>query len=454
LISRLVISHLLHDREYVKQVLPHLRPEYFDDRVDRALYEAYETFVAKYFTFPNMEALAVTVGNANSGLSDDEFEEAKQVLASDPPEKAHLPWLVEETEKYCRKTAVNNAVFKAGELLSENKDVTGVDLLLQQALAVSFNSHIGHDYFEDWERQLERYWEESVRLPFDLELLNKVTRGGIPKKSLSVFLAGTGVGKTFLMCHMAAANLMAGKSALYITLEMSEDMIRERIDANLMGIPVEDLTKVDRDLYATKIKKLREKTTGRLVIHEFPGSTTNVNHFRHLLSELKTKKNFVPDVVYIDYVNLVAPARAKIFSGGMNSYNYLKMAAEEIRGLAMEQDTRIVTATQTNRTGFENSDPSMTDTSDSFGLPMTADFFAALYQGEDLERLGQIMVVQLKNRWRDFNRNKRFVIGMDKVHMRLYDMEKAAQTGIQQAVVPVKGPTPQDKFGGDFSQFT
>lgn len=446
MISRILLGHLLHDKTYANKVLPFLKESYFPDKVDKAVIRAYAKFVGKYHKHPTLDAIYVDVESVGSGLGDDEFDEFKQFLSQDAPEKAELEWLVDETEKFCRDAAIRDAVYKAMDIMEDPKKegIGGVPKMLQDALAITFDNTIGHDYLEDFEKRLEAYWEEAERLPFDLEYFNLITRGGIPKKSLSVIMAGTGVGKTMLMGHMAAANLMMGKNVLYVTLEMAEAgqaSIAERIDANLLGIPVEELVKVHKETYRKKVEQLREKTSGKLIIKEFPASSINSNHLRFVLNELRIKKNFIPDVIYVDYINLMVPVRAKMF-GDLNSYSYVKMVAEELRGLAMEFETRVVTATQTNRSGYGSTDPDLTDTAESFGLPQTADFFVALFTSDDLKKLDQVGVAQLKNRWRDVDQNRRFVIGLDRKRMRYHDVEARGQTlndvGSPVARAPVK----------------
>jgi replicative DNA helicase len=345
------------------------------------------------------------------------------------PEPVTMDWLLESTESFCQERAVYNAVMDSISILDgkdKNRTKNSIPEILSEALGVSFDSHIGHDFIDDFADRYDYYHRVEEKLPFDLELMNKITRGGLSRKSLNIILAGTGVGKTLAMCHFAAANLAMGKNVLYITMEMAEEKIAERIDANLLNIASEDLQKLPRDLYENKIARLKAKTTGKLIIKEYPTASAHAGHFRHVLNELNLKRNFVPDIIYIDYLNICCSSRVKAGSN-VNSYTYIKSIAEELRGLAVERNLPIVSATQTTRSGYSNSDPGLEDTSESFGLPATADFMIALIRSEDMDDRGQLMVKQLKNRYSDPADLRKFVVGIDRVKMRLFDVEETAQ---------------------------
>jgi replicative DNA helicase len=345
------------------------------------------------------------------------------------PEPITIDWLLESTESFCQERAVYNAVMDSISILDgkdKNRTKNSIPEILSEALGVSFDSHIGHDFIDDFSERYDYYHRVEEKLPFDLELMNKITRGGLSRKSLNIILAGTGVGKTLAMCHFAAANLAMGKNVLYITMEMAEEKIAERIDANLLNVASEDLQKLPREMYESKIARLKAKTAGKLIIKEYPTASAHAGHFRHVLNELNLKRNFVPDIIYIDYLNICCSSRIKTGSN-VNSYTYIKSIAEELRGLAVERNLPIVSATQTTRSGFSNSDPGLEDTSESFGLPATADFMIALIRSEDMDDRGQLMVKQLKNRYSDPADLRKFVVGIDRVKMRLFDVENSAQ---------------------------
>jgi archaellum biogenesis ATPase FlaH len=382
-------------------------------------------YFAKYNTVPNRQVLDIELGQV--GNVDQQTVEAALSFLNTPPDPVQEEWLMDETEKFCQDKAIYNAVMDGINILENKPDDKGqLPELLQKALQVSFDNSVGHDFIDDSESRYDFYHQKETRVPFDLELMNKITKGGIPNKTLNIILAGTGVGKSLFMCHMAAAQMCEGKNVLYITMEMAEERIAERIDANLLDVTMEDLAILPKESYEKKMARLQSKTVGKLIIKEYPTATANSNHIRHLIQELRTKKNFKPDIIYIDYLNICASSRLK---GGMNagSYTIIKAIAEELRGLAVEFNVPIVSATQTNRSGYSSSDIGLEDTSESFGLPATADFMVALSQTEELESLNQFMVKQLKNRYADPAFHRRFVIGVDKAKMRLYDVEQTAQ---------------------------
>ncbi len=374
------------------------------------------------------------------GLNQDVFEGAKkliEILGIDS--KTDSTWLIEKTEKFCQDRAVYNAIRTSISILDDktgNLNKGSIPKLLQDALAVSFDTHIGHDFIEDYEHRYELYHLVENKIPFDLDFFNKITKGGLANKTLIIALAPTGVGKTLFMCHFAAKNLEAGYNVLYITLEMAEEMIAERIDANLLDVPIDDLPRLSKDIYKNKVDTLSSKTRGKLIIKEFPTTQAGANHFRYLLNELKLKKNFIPQIIYIDYINICASTRMKQNERGQ-TYSYVKSIAEELRGLAVEFNVPVFTATQTNRGGYASSDLDLDDTSDSFGLPMTADLFFAIINSEELEQCGQIMIKQLKNRYANPATNRRFVIGIDKTKMRLYNVETSAQDDVMNDSPPI-----------------
>jgi len=390
-----------------------------------------DSYVQKYNNFPSVEALTVDLGNKN-GIDQKLYEETKNTIDSlCLEEHTEIEWLVDSTEKWCQEKAIYNAIMKSIQLLdSKEKQSKGaIPQLLSDALAVSFDTHIGHNFLEDSQSRYEFYHKKEERIEFNLDFLNRITKGGLPKKTLNILLAGTGVGKSLAMCSFAAGNLASGKNVLYITMEMAEERIAERIDANMMNVTMDDLAEMSKENYDKKIDKINRKTNGKLIIKEYPTSSAGSANFRHLLNELKIKKNFIPDIIYIDYLNICASSRIK-YGSNINSYTLIKSIAEELRGLAVEFNVPIVSATQTTRTGFTSSDVGLEDTSESFGLPATADFMIALISSEELESLNQIMVKQLKNRYSDPARYRRFVVGIDKSRMKLYDVEESAQDDI------------------------
>ena len=402
---------------------------------DRLLFKEVADFLLKYGEQPTFDALDIEISNIR-GTTDDTVKQMRETLRTlnDDTEKTNEDWLIDNTEKFCQEKAIYNAVLDSIQILDNKSknDKGAIPKILSDALAVSFDSHIGHDYLENSDERFEFYHRKEERIPFDLEYFNKITKGGLPQKTLNIALAGTGVGKSLFMCHVAASCMVQGKNVLYITLEMAEEKIAERIDANLLNVTVDDLMQLPKDLYDKKVTKVREKTTGKLIIKEYPTASASVTHFRTLLNELNLKRSFIPDIIFVDYLNISCSSRIKSGSN-INSYTYVKAIAEELRGLAVEYNLPIVSATQTTRSGFTSSDPGLEDTSESFGLPATADFMFALISSEELEELGQIMVKQLKNRYNDPTYYKRFTVGIDRSKMRLFDIEQSAQNGLADA---------------------
>ena len=428
MIEQNILHGLINDEEYTRQILPFIKEEYFNDVSHKIVYKLVHEYFEKYNTVPNKEAIRIELSNIGS-VDQSTIDSALQFIEVDP-QPVHEQWLLDETEKFCQDKAVYNAIMSSIDILENKPDNKGqLPTLLQEALQVSFDNSVGHDFIDDADERYDFYHTKETRVPFDLEMMNKITKGGIPNKTLNIVMAGTGVGKSLFMCHCAAANMVEGKNVLYVTMEMAEERIAERIDANLLDVTLEDLAVLPKESFRKKMDRLQAKTVGKLIVKEYPTATANANHLRHLIQELKTKKNFKPDVVYIDYLNICSSSRMK---GGMNagSYTIVKSIAEELRGLAVECNVPIVSATQTNRSGYSSSDIGLEDTSESFGLPATADFMLALSQTEELEALDQFMVKQLKNRYADPGYLRRFVIGVDKSKMRLYDVEQTAQTDI------------------------
>lgn len=452
MIEKLILSNLLSNEEYGRKAIPFLKEEYFQDRFIKALYTSIDSFVKKYNKFPSKEALTVEI-DSDKNLAPI-FKEVVELVAEleDTP-SPNAEWLLDQTEKFCQDKAVYNAIMKAIQILDQGDKNAGrgaIPQILSDALAVSFESHIGHDFIDDSESRYEFYHKKEKRVPFDIDLLNKITKGGLPSKTLNVVLAGTGVGKSLFMCHCAAANLMQGQNVLYITMEMAEERIAERIDANLLNVPLDELVLLPKDVYEKKMQRVKSKTSSKLLIKEYPTVSAGANNFRYLLNELRIKRNFVPDIIYIDYLNICISSRIKQGSNS-NSYTIVKAIAEELRGLAVEFNVPIVTATQTTRSGFTSSDIGLEDTSESFGLPATADFMVALISPEELQDLNQIMIKQLKNRYGDPGTNRRFVVGVDKAKMRLYDVEQSAQEDVVDDDRPVAHE--KDKFKNAFKTF-
>jgi len=448
-IQTTVLRNLLTNEEFTRRVIPYLKKEYFEDD-HRVVFDTIVGYVGKYNRIPTREALNIELSDSNA--REDQVQ-AAAALVNDVsnPEPVDMEWLIEKTEKWCQDRAVFLSIMKSIEIINGKTDLTSnaIPDILSNALSVSFDQNIGHDYINNSDDRFEFYHRDEARLPFDLEYFNKITKGGLPNKTLNIALAGTGVGKSLFMCHVGAAALAQGKNVLYITLEMAEERIAERIDANLMNMPIDQLEKMDKATFDDKISKIAKKTVGKLIVKEYPTGSAHTGHFRALLKELKLKKNFSPDIIFIDYLNICSSARMKGLGGSINTYSLVKSIAEEVRGLAVEFDVPIVSATQTTRSGYSNTDVGLEDTSESFGLPATADLMFALISNEELEGLGQIMVKQLKNRYNDPTSNKRFIVGVDRARMKLYDVEENAQNLIADSAPEV---APQkDKL--DFSGF-
>ncbi len=429
-IEQTILRKMLTDDAYMRKVLPFIKAEYFEGTY-RILFKEYCKFVTKYNTLPTKEAFLVEL-NEHSQLSNDQFSAAvdiaQNLFEGDPVDEK---WLIDNTEKWCQDRAIYNAVMESISIIDgkhEKLTKNALPDLLQTALGVAFDTNVGHDYIENVEERYDFYHTKEDRIAFDLDYFNKITKDGVPNKTLNIALAGTGVGKSLFMCHAAASVLTQGRNVLYITLEMAEERIAERIDANLLNVPIDQLENLSKDMFTTKVADLARKTTGKLIIKEYPTGAAHSNHFRALLNELKLKKQFEPDIIFIDYLNICASSRMKGMGGAINSYNYIKAIAEELRGLAVEYNLPIFSATQTTRSGYSNSDVGLEDTSESFGLPATADLMFALISTEELDREGQIMVKQLKNRYNDPTMHKRFVVGIDRAKMRLFDVEESQQT--------------------------
>ena len=431
-IENLILKNLIKNDKFCRATLPYIKPDYFSDKVEKAIFRTISKFVDTYNDQPTVESIRVILSESNWLAQEDVDVAVTQLETMSEDESTNYDWLMDKTEAFCKEKAIHNAVLESIGIIADDKsnkkdkkDKGIIPELLKDALSISFDPTVGHDYDVDAEARYEFYHRKEERIPFDIELMNVITSGGFPKKTLNVLLAGTNVGKSLAMCHFATNNLICGKNVLYITMEMAEERIAERIDANLLDVSLDNLKMVSKAQYMNLIGKSKERAAGKLIIKEYPTSSANVNHFRHLLNELELKKNFVPDIIYIDYLNICSSSRVKM-SNTVNSYILIKSIAEEIRGLAVEFNVPIVTATQTNRTGFSNSDVDLTNTSESFGLPATADFMFALINTEELEKLSQLMVKQLKNRYGDVSKNKKFAIGVDRSKMRLYDIGKAA----------------------------
>ena len=458
-LEQTILKNLVQSESFTRKVIPFLKEEYFSESDEKTVFNEVVSYFDKYTKPPTVEALLINLDN-NTSLNDGQLSNAKTIVDSISKDSEETPteWLVEETEKWCQDRAIYIAVMDSIEVIDKKSQRSTGEIpdLLKEALSVSFDTNIGHDFIENSDDRFEFYHTEEEKLPFDLEYFNKVTKGGLPNKTLNICLAGTGVGKSLFMCHMASANLMMNKNVLYITLEMSEERIAERIDSNTLNIPMKDLPDLSKNQFDKKIDKIKEKTKGKLIVKEYPTASAHVGHFRHLLQELNIKKDFKPDMIYIDYLNICSSARVKPGSGA-NSYTLVKSIAEELRGLAVEFDVPIMSATQTTRSGYGSTDVELTYTSESFGLPATADFMFALITSDELEELDQMVVKQLKNRYNDPTVFKRFVIGVDRSRMKLYDCEQEAQEElIDSAVddsVPVFDRGRNDGQKRDFSEF-
>lgn len=429
-VEQTILRSLLTDEQYMRKVLPFVKPEYFEG-VYRQLYKEVGKFVAKYNKLPTAEAFKIEL-DQSSNFTDEQYRHAIEIVPHIfLKEEVDDKWLLDTTEKWCQDRAVHNAIMESIKIIDgkhETLSKNAIPDVLQKALAVSFDTNIGHDYIENAEQRYEFYHAQEERIPFDLDYFNRITKGGLPNKTLNIALAGTGVGKSLFMCHVAAAAMVQGRNVLYITLEMAEERIAERIDANLLDVPIDQLENLSKPMLKNKVEDLTKKGNGKLIIKEYPTGQANASHFRALLNELKLKKNFIPELIFIDYLNICASSRMKGMGGAINSYSYIKAIAEELRGLAVEFNVPIISATQTTRSGFGNSDPGLEDTSESFGLPATADLMFALVSNEELAANNQIMVKQLKNRYNDPNKDKRFLVSIDRSKMRLSDLNSAEQT--------------------------
>ena len=447
-LEQTILKNLIYNEDYTRKVLPFIKPEYFSDGIECAVFKEIFEFVNKYKNLPTYESLVINFTESKN-LTETQVRQSIDLLRelnSSKEERAEGQWLIEQTEKFCQDKAIYNAIMESVGILDDKhgKKAKGeIPQLLSDALGVSFDNNIGHDYINDSDSRYDSYHRVESRVRFDLDLFNKITKGGLPIKTLNIALAGTGVGKSLFMCHVAAGCLSQGNNVLYITLEMAEEKIAERIDANLLNIDLDELKSITKTEYEKKFSVLKAKTHGKLIIKEYPTAGASALHFRALLNDLALKKSFKPDIIFIDYLNICCSARIKP-GANVNSYSYIKAIAEELRGLAVENSVPIMSATQTTRSGFSNSDPGLEDTSESFGLPATADFMFALVTNEELEGLNQILVKQLKNRYGDPNDYKRFVLGIDRAKMRLYDVEDSAQVDIVDAGIPDK---PLNTFG-------
>ena len=432
-IERTALRNLVFNEEYTRRVIPFIRKEYFEDRAERTIFEEIQKFVTEYNKNPTRETLEIDL-QKRKDLNETEYNRIVDVIKSLNPQDVDLDWLINTTEKFCKDRAIHNAVLDGIHII-EGKDnrrsPEAIPDILSDALAVSFDNSVGHDYLEDIDSRFDFYHTKEEKIRFDIDFFNKITKGGLPPKTLNVALAGTGVGKTLFMCHLASHILSLNKNVLYITMEMAEERIAERIDANLINVSMEDLQSLNRKMFTDKVTKISSKTTGKLIIKEYPTASAHAGHFRTLINELALKKTFKPDIVFIDYINICASSRFKP-GANVNSYTYIKSIAEELRGLAVECNFPIFTATQTTRTGFVSTDIGLEDTSESFGLPATADLMLALISTEELEEAGQMMIKQLKNRYNDPTINRKFVIGIDRARMKLYDVEQSAQTLVNQ----------------------
>jgi len=447
-LNKTILRSLLTNEEYLRKVVPFLKPNYFEGPL-KLIFKQVAAFVEKHNTLPTLEAFRIDL-EQNEKISDDMFTEVSALLPEIfSPVDIDPDFLLEKTENWCQERALHIAIMESINILDgKNEKMTknAIPELLSEALGVGFDNNIGHDYIDNAEDRFDFYNRVEEKIPFDIELLNIITKGGLPDKTLNIILAGTGVGKSLGMCHIAASSLLQGKNVLYITMEMAEERIAERIDANLLDIPIDQLDKMPKTMFTEKVNNLAKKTVGKLIVKEYPTGAAHAGHFRALLKELKLKKSFIPDIIFIDYLNICASSRMKSMGGAINSYTYVKAIAEELRGIAVEFAVPVVSATQTTRSGFSNSDPGLEDTSESFGLPATADLMLAFVSNEELEQSGQIMVKQLKNRYNDPNKHKRFVVGIDRSKMRLYDVEGTDQTLMDDGI-PVFDKTPSgDKF--------
>ena len=449
-----ILKNLIHNETYTRQVIPFIEPDYFEERTDRIVFEEVAKFLNEYDKTPTKEVLHIEV-EKRVDVTEDEYKNVEQLISALDPEESESKWLLDTTEEWCKQRAIYLALInsiKIADGQDEHKKPEAIPAILSEALAVGFDQHVGHDYIDDSEDRYAYYHRVENKIPFDLEYLNKITSGGISDKTLNIALAGTGVGKSLFMCHVASSCLVQGKNVLYITLEMAEEKIAERIDANLLDTNIKDIAELPEKIFNKKITNLSKKTEGKLIVKEYPTASAHCGHFKSLLQELKLKKSFSPDIIFIDYLNICASSRYSKL-GNVNSYSYIKAIAEELRGLAVEANVPIISATQTTRSGYGSSDVDLTDTSESFGLPATADLMFALISTEELEGLGQIMVKQLKNRYNDPTIYKRFVVGVDRAKMRLYDCEQKAQEDIIDNTEQTEYDEDKSKFKKSFGDF-
>ena len=431
-LQKLILQSFILDESYCRKAMPHVKPEYFENG-DRIVYELILDFILKYNKLPTSSALMIELQNSSKGSMESRNEAGQTITDLQTPMPVDLDWLLHQTEKWCQERSVFLAVMESIAIIDgKRKDVAPgmIPNILQKALSVTFDTNVGHDYLDNASQRYEYYHKKEARIPFDIDMFNLITRGGVPKKTLNIIMAGVNVGKSLVLCHLAASYLSQGKNVLYITLEMSEERIAERIDANLFDVSLDQIELLPRDTFDSKVKKIAAKTQGKLIIKEYPTAAAHSGHFRALLNELKLKRNFIPEVIFIDYIGICSSARVKGLSGSVNTNSFVKAVSEELRGLAIEFNVPLWTATQVNRTGFASSDPEMTDIADSFALTGTADFMVSLTETEQLEKLGQYLVKQLKNRYNNKSNNKRFIVGVDKSKMRLYDVNASGQTAL------------------------
>lgn len=455
-----ILTNLIHNEEYTRKVIPFIKPEYFQDRLEKVIIDTIITFFNQYNKLPTQDIIDIELGN-RTDITDKELSESQRIVSCLNKDNSEFEWLINNTEKFCKDKAVYNAILQGIKIIDGKDDKLSqeaIPKILSDALAVSFDTKTGHDYLNDIDSRYEFYHRVEEKVPFDLEMMNKITEGGLSNKTLSVVLAGVNAGKSLFMCHVAASSLIQGKNVLYITMEMSENKIAQRIDANLLNIPINQIKLLDYDSFNNRVSKISKKTQGKLIIKEYPTASAHSGHFRALLEELKIKQDFSPDILIIDYLNICCSARMKMGSS-INSYTYVKSIAEEIRGLAVEYDIPILSATQATRSGINNSDLEMTDTSESIGLPATCDMLFALIRSEELDQLNQVMIKQLKSRDGDATENRRFVLGVDRAKMKLYDVESCAQYDISDSGQDDTPAFDKSVFGkrskheGNFSEF-
>jgi len=448
MLEQTILSNLLYNEDYCRKVIPYIREDYFEDVASKKIFSSFAEYVEIYKEPPSIEALKITL-DARKDLNEDAFKEVIRTISELKLDKdTNQEWLITETEKFCQNRDLYNSIRRSILILDgkdKELDKGSIPQLLSESLGISFDTHIGHDYLDDFDGRFEFYHRKEERLPFDVDLLNKITKGGLPKKSMTILLATSGGGKSLVKCHMAASSLMFGKNVLYITAEMAEERIAERIDANLLNCSLDELAVMPKGTFDKRIERVKSKTNGKLVIKEYPTGAAHAGHFRHLLNELRLKKNFVPDIIFIDYLNICASSRIK-GAAAANSYTLVKSIAEEIRGLAMEFNVPIVSSSQYNRSAYDSGDVELTNTSESMGLVFTADCILGLISSEELESMGQIMIKQLKNRWNDLNYYRRFVVGIDRSKMRLYDVEEHAQSNVYNETAPSQKTNDDNKF--------